>query len=79
MYLGFTFIMRLMAKHMGGGLGGFGKSNAKVYMEKTTGVTFADVAGQDEAKSLYRKLLTFFITLQSTIKLVLNSQKVLYL
>ena len=45
MYLGFTFIMRIMAKHMGGGLGGFGKSNAKVYMEKTTGVTCALLVG----------------------------------
>ena len=59
MYLGFTFIMRLMAKHMGGGLGGFGKSNAKVYMEKTTGVTFADVAGQDEAKESLQEVVDF--------------------
>ena len=59
MYLGFTFIMRLMAKHMGGGLGGFGKSNAKVYMEKTTGVTFADVAGQDEAKESLQEIIDF--------------------
>ena len=42
------FIMRRMGGP--GGLGGVGKSNAKVYMEKSTGVTFADVAGQDEAK-----------------------------
>jgi cell division protease FtsH len=33
-----------------GGMGNFGKSNAKVYMQAQTGVTFADVAGQDEAK-----------------------------
>ena len=59
MYLGFTFIMRIMAKHMGGGLGGFGKSNAKVYMEKTTGVTFADVAGQDEAKESLQEIIDF--------------------
>lgn len=40
---------KLMGK-MGGGLGGVGKSNAKVYVESGTGVTFKDVAGQDEAK-----------------------------
>lgn len=43
------FLMRRMSGGMGG-LGGVGKANAKVYMEKSTGVTFADVAGQDEAK-----------------------------
>ncbi len=43
------FIMRRMGGGMGG-LGGVGKANAKVYMEKSTGITFADVAGQDEAK-----------------------------
>ena len=37
-------------RSMGGGIGGIGESKAKVYMEKSTGVTFADVAGQDEAK-----------------------------
>lgn len=44
-----VFLMRRMGGGMGG-LGGVGKANAKVYMEKSTGVTFADVAGQDEAK-----------------------------
>ncbi|MBQ1264126.1 MAG: ATP-dependent metallopeptidase FtsH/Yme1/Tma family protein, partial [Oscillospiraceae bacterium] len=47
MYLLFALLMRGMSKRMGGGIG---ESKAKVYMEKQTGVTFADVAGQDEAK-----------------------------
>ena len=40
-------------------LGGVGKSNAKVYMEKSTGVTFADVAGQDEAKESLEEIIDF--------------------
>ena len=45
----FMLVMRIMAKNGGGigGIGSVGKSNAKVYMEKSTGVTFKDVAGQD--------------------------------
>ena len=50
MYALFSLLMRSMTKRMGGGIGGIGESKAKVYMEKSTGVTFADVAGQDEAK-----------------------------
>ena len=50
MYALFSLLMRSMSKRMGGGIGGIGESKAKVYMEKSTGVTFADVAGQDEAK-----------------------------
>ena len=48
----FALLMRGMASRMGGigGPGGVGKANAKVYVEKKTGVTFRDVAGQDEAK-----------------------------
>ena len=49
------FIMRRMGGP--GGLGGVGKSNAKVYMEKSTGVTFADVAGQDEAKESLEEII----------------------
>ena len=45
-----SFLFRNMSSKMGGGLGGVGKANAKVYVEKSTGVTFKDVAGQDEAK-----------------------------
>ena len=48
-------------KGMGGigGIGGVGKSNAKVYMEKSTGVTFRDVAGQDEAKESLTEIIDF--------------------
>ena len=48
------FIMRRAT-----GAGGVGKSNAKVYMEKSTGVTFADVAGQDEAKESLEEIIDF--------------------
>ena len=51
------FLMRRMGG--AGGLGGVGKSNAKVYMEKSTGVTFADVAGQDEAKESLTEIIDF--------------------
>ena len=56
----FVLFMNLMARRGGGigGIGSVGKSNAKVYMEKTTGVTFADVAGQDEAKAVSYTHLT---------------------
>ena len=53
MYALLSLLMRSLSKKMGGGIGGIGgigESKAKVYMEKSTGVTFADVAGQDEAK-----------------------------
>ncbi|MDY3092985.1 MAG: AAA family ATPase, partial [Schaalia hyovaginalis] len=42
-----------------GGIGGVGKANAKVYMEKSTGVTFRDVAGQDEAKESLTEIIDF--------------------
>ncbi len=42
-----------------GGIGNVGKSNAKVYMEKSTGVTFKDVAGQDEAKESLEEIIDF--------------------
>ena len=53
--------MRMMSKRMGGDglMGGMGKSNAKVYMEKQTGVTFKDVAGQDEAKESLEEIIDF--------------------
>ena len=57
-----TFLFRSLAKKMGGGPGNamtFGKSNAKVYVEAQTGKTFADVAGQDEAKEALRELVDF--------------------
>ena len=59
MYALFSLLMRSMAKRMGGGIGGIGESKAKVYMEKSTGVTFADVAGQDEAKESLVEIIDF--------------------
>ena len=53
----FSFLMRRMTK--GGGMMGIGKSNAKMYMEKETGVTFQDVAGQDEAKESLQEVVDF--------------------
>ena len=53
----FSFLFRGMAGKMGGGLGNLGKSNAKVYVEKKTGVTFRDVAGQDEAKESLQEII----------------------
>ena len=55
LWIFFSFIMR----KMGGGAMGVGKSNAKVYVEKSTGVTFADVAGQDEAKESLQEVVDF--------------------
>ncbi|AKL96015.1 ATP-dependent zinc metalloprotease FtsH [Clostridium aceticum] len=46
-------------KNMGGGMMGFGKSNAKVYVEKETGKTFSDVAGQNEAKEALTEIVDF--------------------
>ena len=53
--------MRTITKRMGGDgmMGTFGKSKAKVYMEKQTGVTFKDVAGQDEAKESLQEIIDF--------------------
>ena len=61
MYALFSLLMRSMSKRMGGmgGLGGIGESKAKVYMEKQTGVTFADVAGEDEAKESLVEIIDF--------------------
>lgn len=59
----FFIIGQLLMRYMGGkgfgGMGNFGKSNAKVYMQAQTGVTFADVAGQDEAKESLVELVDF--------------------
>ncbi len=49
----------LFMRNMGGGAMGVGRSNAKVYVEKSTGVTFADVAGQDEAKESLQEMVDF--------------------
>ena len=59
MYALFSLLMRSMSKRMGGGIGGIGESKAKVYMEKSTGVTFADVAGQYEAKESLVEIIDF--------------------
>ena len=59
MYALFSLLMSGMTKRMGGGIGGIGESKAKVYMEKSTGVTFADVAGQDEAKESLVEIIDF--------------------
>ena len=57
----FMLVMRLLSRSSGGigGIGSVGKSNAKVYMEKQTGVTFKDVAGQDEAKESLEEIIDF--------------------
>ena len=55
------FTMRMLTKRMSGegAMGGFGHSKAKMYMEKETGVTFKDVAGQDEAKESLQEIIDF--------------------
>jgi cell division protease FtsH len=57
----FFGLMTLVTKRMGSGgmMGGMGASKAKVYMEKQTGVTFKDVAGQDEAKESLQEIIDF--------------------
>ena len=55
-FLFMSFMMRKMTK---GGMMGIGKSNAKMYVEKQTGVTFKDVAGQDEAKESLQEVVDF--------------------
>ena len=52
-----SFMMKKMSK--GGGIMGIGKSNAKIYVKKQTGVTFKDVAGQDEAKESLQEVVDF--------------------
>ncbi len=56
-WVALSFLMKRMNK--GGGMMGVGKSNAKVYVEKETGVTFKDVAGQDEAKESLQEVVDF--------------------
>ena len=61
--LGQWLAKKMMAKMCGGAAGNpfmqFGKSNAKVYVESTTGITFQDVAGEDEAKELLTEIVDF--------------------
>lgn len=63
LFVGLMLIMRFVANRNGGGgfsgIGSIGKSRAKVYMEKETGVTFRDVAGQDEAKESLVEIIDF--------------------
>ncbi len=61
-YLILMILFRLFSRRIGGdggGIFGFGKSNAKVYMQKETGVTFKDVAGQEEAKESLKEIVDF--------------------
>lgn len=57
-FAGLSFFMRRISKSSGGMMG-IGKSNAKMYVEKTTGVSFRDVAGQDEAKESLQEVVDF--------------------
>ena len=61
MFGGIFLFTRMLSKRMSGDgmMGSFGKSKAKVYMEKQTGVTFKDVAGQDEAKESLQEIIDF--------------------
>lgn len=61
LWFGFlVFLMTMMMRRMGGGgIMGVGKSNAKVYVQKETGVTFKDVAGEDEAKESLKEIVDF--------------------
>ena len=56
-------LMKNLNKKMGGMMGGnamtFGKSNAKIYVESTTGIKFSDVAGEDEAKEILTEIVDF--------------------
>lgn len=56
-FMAMNYMMKKMSK--GGGIMGVGKSNAKMYVEKETGVTFQDVAGQDEAKESLQEVVDF--------------------
>lgn len=58
MWVLLSFLFRKMSKG-GGGVMGVGKSNAKVYVEKETGITFKDVAGEDEAKESLQEVVDF--------------------
>ncbi len=59
MFGSLVFFMNMMTRRMGGSMMGVGKSNAKMYMQKETGITFKDVAGQDEAKESLVEIVDF--------------------
>ena len=59
-FIFFVLMMNFLMKRMGGGgFMGVGKSNAKVYVQKETGITFKDVAGEDEAKESLTEIVDF--------------------
>ena len=58
-YIVMWFLFKMISKSGGGMMGGVGKSNAKVYVEKETGVNFKDVAGQEEAKESLTEIVDF--------------------
>lgn len=62
-------VLGVVMRRMGGGAMGVGKSNAKVYVEKQTGVTFKDVAGQDEAKESLQEVVDFLHNPQRYVKI----------
>lgn len=55
----FSLLFNRIGRSSGGGVFGVGKSNAKVYVQKDTGITFADVAGEDEAKESLQEVVDF--------------------
>ena len=59
MVIFWQLLSRMMMKRMGGNAMTFGKSNAKIYAENETGVTFADVAGEEEAKEALKEIVDF--------------------
>lgn len=59
MFLMGHLLSRMMARRMGGNAMTFGKSNAKIYAENETGKTFADVAGEEEAKEALKEIVDF--------------------
>lgn len=58
-YLLSALLTRSLSKKMGGGVMSFGKNTAKIYAEKSTGVSFSDVAGEDEAKESLTEIIDF--------------------
>ncbi len=69
-YIVMTLLFRMLMKNgNGSGIMGVGKSNAKVYVEKQTGVTFKDVAGQDEAKDSVKELVDFLHNPEKYVKI----------
>ena len=59
MVIFWQLLTRMMTKRMGGNAMTFGKANAKIYAENETGVTFADVAGEEEAKEALKEIVDF--------------------